>query len=435
MIKKKRKINLITLGCSKNVVDSEVLMRQLEEQEFEFIENSDKSEVTIINTCGFIQSAKQESLDTILHAASLKKEGRIKKLIVMGCLSERYSKELIKEIPEVDVYIGTNKLELVLKEFGINLKYELLGERKLTTPSHYSYLKISEGCDRPCSFCSIPIIRGKHFSKPIEQIVKEAKYLSCRGVKELILIAQDTTYYGLDLYGKRMLAPLIDQLSEIEGIEWIRLMYAFPHGFPLDVLDRFKENPKICRYLDIPLQHISDSILTSMKRSSSSKEIFDLIKKIRDSVPNIALRTTLIVGYPNEGEKEFEELLTFIKEVQFDRLGVFTYSQEEDTAAYLLGDPIPNSVKETRQKQILETQREISFQKNQQIIGKTIRIIIDQKNENAAVGRTEYDAPEIDNEVSIEGTPQLSIGEFYPIEIYDADAYDLFGIYNKGRER
>ncbi|MDI6765645.1 MAG: 30S ribosomal protein S12 methylthiotransferase RimO [Bacteroidota bacterium] len=425
---KKRKINLITLGCPKNVVDSEVLMRQLEDQEYEFVENSDESEVAIINSCGFIQSAKQESIDTILHAARLKREGRIKKLIVMGCLSERYSKELIKEIPEVDVYIGTNKLERVLNEFGVELKYELLGERKITTPSHYAYLKISEGCDRPCSFCSIPLIRGKHFSKPIEHIVQEAKYLSSKGVKELILIAQDTTYYGLDLYGKRVLAQLLDQLSEIEGIEWIKLMYAFPHGFPLDVLDRFKANPKLCRYLDIPLQHISDSILTSMKRSSSSKETFDLIRKIRDSIPDIALRTTLIVGYPNEGEKEFEELLTFIKEMQFDRLGVFTYSQEEDTAAYLLGDPVPQSVKEARQKQILETQREISFQKNQQLIGKTMRIIIDQRNDNAAVGRTEYDAPEIDNEVSIEDAHQLSVGEFYPIEIVDADAYDMFGI-------
>lgn len=427
MIKKNR-VNLITLGCPKNVVDSEVLMRQMADQQYEFVENSDESEVTIINTCGFIQSAKQESIDTILQAVRLKREGRIKKLIVMGCLSERYSKELIKEIPEVDVYIGANKLERVLQEFGVDLKYGLLGERILTTPSHYAYLKISEGCDRLCSFCSIPMIRGKHYSKPMEHIIDEAKHLSSKGVKELILIAQDTTYYGLDLYGKRMLALLLDQLSEIEGIEWTRLMYAFPHGFPLDVLNKFKENPKLCHYMDIPLQHISDPILTSMRRGSSSNEIFNLLREIRANVPEIALRTTLIVGYPNEGEKEFEELLTFIKEVQFDRLGVFIYSPEEDTAAYLLGDPIPYSVKEERQKQILHTQREISFQKNQKLVGKAIRVIIDQKSGNAAVGRTEFDAPEIDNEVSVEDAQRLSVGEFYPIEIVDADAYDLFGI-------
>ncbi|MBI4810463.1 MAG: 30S ribosomal protein S12 methylthiotransferase RimO [Ignavibacteriales bacterium] len=424
---KRHKVNIITLGCPKNIVDSEVLMRQLTANNLELVANSDQSDAVIINTCGFIQSAKQESLETILHAAQLKKEGRIKELIIMGCLAERYSDELRKEIPEIDNCTGANKLDQVIHTLGGNFKYELLSERLLTTPGHYAYLKISEGCDRPCSFCSIPLIRGTHISRPIEKIVEEAQHLADSGVRELILIAQDSTYYGLDLYGRRALAQLLEQLAGISGIEWIRLMYAFPTGFPADVFEQFKNNPNLCRYLDIPFQHISDSVLTSMRRGIGSKEIRLFLDNIRTKIPNIALRTTLIVGYPNEGEKEFEELHHFVKETKFDRLGVFTYSQEEDTFAFQLGDPIPHEVKEERYKIIMETQREITFQNNQQYIGKKITVLVDHSEGSTAVGRTEYDAPEIDNEVTLHDVENLSPGHFYDVEVTDADAYDLFG--------
>lgn len=424
---KRHKVNIITLGCPKNIVDSEVLMRQLTANNLELVVNSDQSDAVIINTCGFIQSAKQESLETILHAAQLKKEGRIKELIVMGCLAERYSDELRTEIPEIDNCIGVNKLDQVIHTLGGNFKYELLGERLLTTPAHYAYLKISEGCDRPCSFCSIPLIRGTHISRPIEKIMEEAQHLADSGVRELILIAQDSTYYGLDLYGRRALAQLLEQLAGISGIEWIRLMYAFPTGFPADVFEQFKNNPKLCRYLDIPFQHVSDSVLTSMRRGIGSKEIRLFLDNIRTKIPNIALRTTLIVGYPNEGEKEFEELHHFVKETKFDRLGVFTYSQEEDTSAFQLGDPIPHEVKEERYNIIMETQREISFKKNQQNIRKKMTVIVDHSEGSTAVGRTEYDAPEIDNEVTLHEVSNVSPGNFYDVEVIDADAYDLFG--------
>ena len=424
----KKKVNIITLGCPKNVVDSEILMKQLQSNNLELAVDSDDSDIAIINTCGFINDAKRESIDTILQAVHLKKEGRLEKIIVMGCLSERYAPALKKEIPEVDVYIGANKLDQVVHSLGGDLKYDLLGERILTTPKHYAYLKISEGCDRPCSFCSIPLMRGKHISKPIEQILLEARNLSISGVKELILIAQDTTYYGLDLYGKRILTTLIQKLGDIDGIEWIRLMYAFPMGFPLDILEQFKDNSKLCRYLDIPVQHVSDSVLTSMRRGINSKELRNLIEHIRVKVPGIALRTTLIVGYPAEGEKEFEELQKFVDEMQFERLGVFAFSQEEDTTAYPLGDPVPQAVKEERLKIIMETQREISFRKNQRLMEKTIRVLVDRKEGDTAIGRTEYDAPDIDNEVTIHNADGIAAGDFCSVKIVDAEAYDMFAI-------
>jgi ribosomal protein S12 methylthiotransferase len=420
------KVKVITLGCPKNVVDSEVLLKQLQNNNLELSSDSEESDIAIINTCGFINDAKRESIDTILHAVQLKKERKLKKVIVMGCLSERYATDLLKEIPEIDACIGANKLDQVLSSLGLNFKYNLLGERLLTTPKHYAYLKISEGCDRPCSFCSIPIIRGQHISKPIDQVLIEAKNLAAAGVKELIIIAQDSTYYGLDLYGKRILATLLERLGEIDGIEWIRLMYAFPTGFPMDVLEQFNQNPKLCRYLDIPVQHISDSLLNSMRRGISSKELRKLIENIRLKVPEISLRTTVIVGYPNEGEKEFEELLQFVKETEFDRLGVFTYSQEEGTASFPLGDPIPQDIKEERLNIVMGAQHEIAFRKNQQLIGKTIRVFVDRMEGNAAIARTQSDAPEVDNDVTINDAKNFQTGNFYNIEVIDADAYDLF---------
>ncbi len=426
MNRKRDKVKVITLGCPKNLVDSEVLLKQLQSNNLDLAGDSDDSDIAIINTCGFINDAKRESIDTIFHAVQLKKEGKLKKVIVMGCLTERYASELQKEIPEIDACIGANKLDHVLSSLGFDLKYNLISERLLTTPSHYAYLKISEGCDRPCSFCSIPIIRGKHISKPIDQILLEAKNLSDNGVKELILIAQDSTYYGLDLNGKRTLASLLENLGMIDGIEWIRLMYAFPTGFPDDILEQFNTNPKLCHYLDIPVQHISDVVLNSMRRGISSKELRKLIDNIRSKVPGICLRTTLIVGYPNEGEQEFNELRQFVEETEFDRLGVFTYSQEEGTASFPLGDPIPQNIKDERMNAIMESQREISLRKNQQLIGKSIRILVDRKEGNSAIARTERDAPEIDNEVAIQDAGNLQTGKFYDVAVVDADAYDLF---------
>ena len=424
--RKKDKVKVITLGCPKNLVDSEILLRQLESNNLKLATDSDESDIAIINTCGFINDAKRESIDTILQAVQLKKEGRLKKVIVMGCLTERYSAELLKEIPEIDSCIGANKLGQVLSTLGFNFKNNLLGERHLTTPKHYAYLKISEGCDRPCSFCSIPIIRGKHVSKPMEQILSEAENLAAVGVKELIIIAQDSTYYGLDLYGKRILASLLERLGEMKGIEWIRLMYAFPTGFPMDVLEQFNSNRKLCRYLDIPVQHISDSVLSSMRRGIDSKELRLLIDKIRSKVHGISLRTTIIVGYPNESEKEFTELLNFVKEMEFDRLGVFTYSQEDGTASFDLGDPIPQKIKEERLNIIMEAQCEIAFRKNELLIGKSIPVIIDRMEGDTAIGRTEHDAPEVDNEVTITSAGNIRTGNFYNVEIVDTDAYDLF---------
>ena len=350
------------------------------------------------------------------------------KVIVMGCLSERYADDLRKEIPEVDEFIGANKMDQVVKTLGGEYKYELLGERVLTTPRHFAYLKISEGCDRPCSFCSIPLMRGKHVSKPIDRVLLEARRLAALGVKELILIAQDSTYYGLDLYGKRVLAEVLEQLSAVEGIEWIRLMYAFPTGFPLDVLEQFNSNPKLCRYIDMPVQHAADPVLTSMKRGITSEKLRELIGDIRTRVPGIALRTTLIVGYPTEGEREFEQLLAFVKEMKFERLGVFTYSQEEGTTAFPLGDPIPHAVKAERYNIIMEAQREISRQNNARLVGTSVKVLIDSRQGEMAFGRTESDAPEIDNEVTVHSAPHAAVGHFQEVNIVDADEYDLFGV-------
>ncbi|MBI5022520.1 MAG: 30S ribosomal protein S12 methylthiotransferase RimO [Ignavibacteriales bacterium] len=427
MPKMTKKVCIITLGCPKNVVDSEMLMKQFQANNLKLVQSSDESDATIINTCGFIQSAKKESLDTIMHAVELKKTGRIQQLVVMGCLAERYSADLKKEIPEVDAYVGANKIDQVVSALGAHPKYNLIGERVLTTPPHYAYLKISEGCDRPCSFCSIPLMRGKHISKPIETILQEARKLAEQGVRELIIIAQESTYYGLDLYGKRKLAELLDKLSSIEGVEWIRLMYAFPTGFPGEVLKVIAENPKICKYLDIPLQHISNTVLASMKRGTNSKEIKSLINKIKTEVPRIALRTTLIVGYPNESEKEFLELKHFVEEIKFERLGLFTYSQEEDTNAFDLGDPVPEEVKQERFNSIMEMQRGISLAHNKLLVGKKIRTLIDTLEDGTGIGRTQYDAPEIDNAVTLHGVDNVKQGNYYDVLIDDCDAYDLFG--------
>ena len=403
-------------------------MRQLVANGYELSSDSEHAEIAVINTCGFIEAAKQESIDTILHAVKLKEEGKIGRIVVMGCLSERYARELTAEIPGIDAWIGANKLDSVMKEIGGDYKYELLGERLLTTPSHYAYLKISEGCDRPCSFCSIPLMRGHHISKPLDRILIEARRLASLGVKELILIAQDSTYYGLDLYGKRMLARILDELQAVDGIEWIRLMYAFPTGFPMDVLESFSSGGKICPYIDMPVQHISDHVLTSMRRNISSGNLRELIGIFRRKVPDLALRTTLIVGYPTEGEKEFNELLGFIREVKFDRLGVFTYSHEDGTTAYPLGDPVPAAVKEERREALMDTQRAISREKNDALIGTKQLVLIDEIVDGDALGRTHWDAPEIDNEVFVHSPHHCRVGSFSQVEIVDADDYDLFAV-------
>lgn len=423
-----KRVNLVSLGCSKNLVDSEVLLRQFQANGLEIIDNSRKADYIIINTCGFINDAKDESIRAILEAIDLKKSGKVKKVLVMGCLSERYKTELAEEIPEVDAYFGVTDYKGVLKELGFDLKKELLGERLLTTPKHFAYLKISEGCDNPCSFCAIPLIRGKHQSKPVEQIINEAKYLAARGTKELILIAQDSTYYGLDIYGKRELPKLLKELAKIDGIEWIRLLYAFPAKFPMDVLDVIAEEEKICKYIDIPFQHISDKILKSMQRGISKRRTYELIDIIRKKIPDVAIRTTLIVGYPGETELEFHELETFVKDIEFDRLGVFTYSQEENTSAFDLGDPVPQKEKENRKNHILSIQQEISSRKNQEKIGKRLRVLIDEQIEkNTYLGRTQWDAPEVDNSVIVNSQKFIEPGEFCEVEIDDALEFDLAG--------
>jgi ribosomal protein S12 methylthiotransferase len=425
---KKRKINIVTLGCSKNVVDSEELMSQLKHNRLDLTADTGETDIAIINTCGFIEAAKQESIDSILEAVELKKAGAIRKVIVMGCLSERYAGELRKEIPEVDVYLGANKIDQVVRAAGGDYKHELLGERLLTTPRHFAYLKISEGCDRPCSFCAIPLMRGGHRSKPIERVLLEAERLAALGVKEIVLIAQDSTYYGIDLYGKRMLAGLLDRLARVDGIKWIRLLYAYPAGFPADVLEQFNAHPNLCRYLDLPIQHISDPVLASMRRGITSAKLRELLRDIRSAVPGIALRTTLIVGYPAEGEKEFDELLDYVREGHFDRMGVFTYSQEEGTFAHPLGDPVPQAVKEERRDRVMEAQRELSRQRNDRLVGKTLKVLIDSAGGGTATGRSEWDAPEVDNEVIVQEAAGLSEGEFYDVTVVDADSYDLFAV-------
>lgn len=424
---KKNTINVVTLGCSKNVYDSEVLMGQLKAGGKNVV-HEQEGNIVVINTCGFINNAKEESINTILDYVQQKEAGLIDKVFVMGCLSERYKPDLEKEIPDVDQYFGTSELPALLKVLGADYKHELIGERLTTTPKNYAYLKISEGCDRPCSFCAIPLMRGAHISTPIEALVTEAEKLAAKGVKELILIAQDITYYGLDLYKKRALADLLRALVKVEGIEWIRIHYAFPTGFPMDVIEVMKEEPKICNYLDIPLQHISDPILASMKRGTTQEKTTKLLKKFREAMPEMAIRTTLIVGYPGETQADFEALKSFVKEMRFDRLGCFTYSHEENTTAYELEDDVPEEVKLARANEIMEIQSQISWELNQQKVGKTFRCLIDRKEGNYFVGRTEYDSPDVDNEVLIDAKKHyVKIGDFVEVKIIDATDYDLYG--------
>lgn len=424
---KKNTINVVTLGCSKNVYDSEVLMGQLKAGGKNVV-HEQEGNIVVINTCGFINNAKEESINTILEYVQQKEAGLIDKVFVMGCLSERYKPDLEKEIPDVDQYFGTSELPALLKVLGADYKHELIGERLTTTPKNYAYLKISEGCDRPCSFCAIPLMRGAHISTPIEALVTEAEKLAAKGVKELILIAQDITYYGLDLYKKRALADLLRALVKVEGIEWIRIHYAFPTGFPMDVIEVMKEEPKICNYLDIPLQHISDPILASMKRGTTQEKTTKLLKKFREAMPEMAIRTTLIVGYPGETQADFEALKSFVQEMRFDRLGCFTYSHEENTTAYDLEDDVPEEIKLARANEIMEIQSQISWELNQEKIGKTFRCLIDRKEGNYFVGRTEYDSPDVDNEVLIDAKKHyVKTGDFVEVKIIDATDYDLYG--------
>ncbi|MEE3037961.1 MAG: 30S ribosomal protein S12 methylthiotransferase RimO [Bacteroidota bacterium] len=427
---KNNKINIITLGCSKNIYDSEVLMGQLIANEMEVEHESDKDDanVVVVNTCGFIDNAKEESVNTILEQARRKSNGEIDRLFVTGCLSERYKPDLEKEIPDVDAFFGTTDLPKLLQALGADYKYELVGERLTTTPKHYAYLKIAEGCDRPCSFCAIPLMRGKHKSKPIEDLVFEAKHLAKNGVKELILIAQDLTYYGLDLYKRRRLADLLLALAEVEGIEWIRLHYAFPTGFPQDVLTVIRTNKKVCNYIDIPLKHISDSILVSMRRGTNHQKTVDLLKSFREKVPGIAIRTSLIVGYPGETNSDFETLKKWVRETKFDRLGVFTYSHEENTHSHLLEDDVPPEVKHQRAEEIMALQTAISYDLNQEKVGQTFRVLFDRKEGQYFVGRTEFDSPDVDNEVLVDAsTNYIRIGDFSKVTITHADHFDLYG--------
>jgi ribosomal protein S12 methylthiotransferase len=425
--KLKNKVSVITLGCSKNTVDSERLMNQLKLNRFALSEETEMTDTVIINTCGFIEAAKQESINTILNAVSLKESGKLRKIIVAGCLSERYMNDLRTEIPEVDAYFGTERYEEILTELGGELKYELLGERLLSSPSHTAYLKISEGCDHPCSFCAIPLMRGKHRSKPLEDLLKEAEFLVKNGTKELVLIAQDTTDYGIDIYGRKMIAQLLDKLSKVEGIEWIRLMYAYPSQFPDELISVIAENPKVCKYVDIPLQHISDNILKSMRRGVTGKRTRELLYKLKDRIPDITIRTTFIVGYPNEGEKEFEELCKFVKEIEFDRLGVFTFSMEENTSSYILGDPVHGKVKLKRKEILMDIQKDISLRKNEKLINKKLEVLVERKEGNYYVGRSYRDAPEVDGEILIPADGQtVRTGEFYDVDIFNFDEYDLY---------
>lgn len=424
----KEKVSVVTLGCSKNTVDSERLLNQLKVNNFILQEDPEKAGTVIINTCGFIEVAKQESINTILSAVNLKQHGTIKKVIVAGCLSERYKDELKKEIPEVDAYFGTENYEGILKELGGELKYNLLGERLLTTPSQTAYLKISEGCDHPCSFCAIPLMRGKHKSKTKEELIKEAEFLAKNNTKELVIIAQDTTDYGIDIYGERILSDLLNNLSEINGIEWIRVMYAYPSKFPDDLIDVIAANPKICKYVDIPLQHVSDNILKSMRRGVTSKRTKDLLFKLRRKIPDLTLRTTFIVGYPNETEKEFKELCDFISEIKFDRLGVFTYSVEENTSSFILGDPVPDEIKEERKKILMDIQKEISLEKNKNLVGKKMNVLLENKENDYYIGRSYRDAPEVDCEILMpDDNKEIKLGLFYTAEIFDYNEYDLYG--------
>lgn len=423
---KKNKINVVTLGCSKNVYDSEVLMGQLKANNKDVV-HEDKGNIVVINTCGFIANAKEESINTILDYVQKKQDGSVDKVFVTGCLSERYKPDLQKEIPDVDQYFGTTELPNLLKALEADYKHELIGERLTTTPKNYAYLKIAEGCDRPCSFCAIPLMRGKHKSTPIKELVIEAEKLAANGVKEIILIAQDLTYYGLDIYKKRNLAELLKELIKVEGIDWIRLHYAFPTGFPLDVLEVMRNEPKVCNYIDIPLQHISDSVLKSMKRGFGKEKINRLLKDFRERVPGMAIRTTLIVGYPGETEENFQELKQWVTDMRFERLGCFTYSHEENTTAYLLEDDIPEKVKIQRANEIMEIQSQISWELNQEKINKEFKVIIDRKEGNYFVGRTQFDSPDVDNEVLINAKKSyIRSGDFATVKITSAEDFDLY---------
>ena len=428
--RKSDKINIITLGCSKNIVDSEVLYSQLKANDFEVEHESTKDDanVIIINTCGFIDNAKQESIDTILRFAEAKQNGEIDKLYVTGCLSQRYMPELKQEIPDVDEYFGTTHLPQLLKTLGADYKHELIGERLLTTASHYAYLKISEGCDRPCSFCAIPIMRGKHVSKSYEQIESEVKNLVKNGTKEILLIAQDSTYYGLDLYGERKLADLLKRISDVDGLDWIRLHYAYPSQFPMDALDVMRERSNICKYIDIPLQHATDNMLKIMRRGITAKRTQEVIDSIREKVPGIAIRTTLIAGHSGETEADFEELCRFVEKNRFDRLGIFTYSHEEGTHAGTLTDDVPQEVKEERAAIVMDIQQGISSELNKQKIGKTFKVLFDRKDSGFWVGRTEFDSPEVDNEVLVDAKSNfVRIGDFANVKIHQAEDFDLYG--------
>ncbi|MFT6165789.1 MAG: ribosomal protein S12 methylthiotransferase [Vicingaceae bacterium] len=426
---RKNKVNVITLGCSKNIFDSEVMMTQLKANNFE-VEHESKeedAEIVIINTCGFIDNAKQESIDMILTYADAKKDGKVDKVYVTGCLSERYRDQLEAEIPNIDAFFGTRELPRLLKTLKADYKKELIGERLITTPNHYAYFKIAEGCDRPCSFCAIPLMRGKHVSTPIEELVFNATQLAAQGVKELILIAQDLTYYGLDIYKERKLAELLDKLADIEGIDWIRLHYAFPTGFPMDVLEVMKRRDNICNYIDIPLQHITDSMLKSMRRGTTMEKTNQLLVEFRKAMPEMAIRTTLIAGYPGETEEDFAQMEAWVKEMKFDRLGIFTYSHEENTHAFKLDDDVPEDVKHQRANRIMEIQSQISFDLNQEKIGKTFKVLFDRAEGDYFIGRTEFDSPEVDNEVLVPKDQYVRIGDFANVKINRAEEFDLYG--------
>jgi ribosomal protein S12 methylthiotransferase len=427
---RKNKVNVVTLGCSKNLYDSEVLMGQLKANKFEVEHESkkDDSEIVIINTCGFIDNAKEESINTILRYVEAKGKGQVDKVFVTGCLSERYKPELSLEIPEVDAWFGTRDLPKLLKTLKADYKHELVGERIITTPSHYAYFKISEGCDRPCSFCAIPLMRGKHISLPIEDLVKQAQHLAKNGTKELLLIAQDSTYYGLDIYKDRKLGELLNRLADVNGIDWIRLHYAFPSGFPMDVLDVMREKENICKYIDMPLQHVSDAMLKSMRRGTTKQKTTDLVNQIRDKVPGIAIRTTLIAGYPGETEKDHEEMLEWVQNSRFERLGVFTYSHEENTHAYSLNDDVPADVKQERAEAVMDVQQGISASLNQAKVGETFKVLFDRKEGDYFIGRTEFDSPEVDNEVLVKAKDNyVRIGDFANVTITHAEEFDLYG--------
>ncbi len=426
---KNNKITVITLGCSKNLIDSENIITHLNKNGYnaKHEKGDTDTDTVIVNTCGFIHDAKQESINTILDFVELKKQGEIKNLFVTGCLSQRYKDDLRTEIPEVDEYFGTN-IGNILARFNIDYKKNLLGERLPSTPPHYAYMKIAEGCSRNCAFCAIPIMRGKHTSRTIEELVEEAKKLADKGVKELILISQELTYYGLDIYGERVISKLLEELVKIEGIEWIRLHYTYPGKFPMDLIDTMAKHKKICNYLDIPLQHTTDSVLKRMKRFATKKDAIDIIKYAREKIPDIAIRTTFIVGFPGETDEDFEELLEFIQEMQFDRVGVFEYSHEEDTAAYDLEDDVPEEVKKYRASALMDIQREISYEKNSNKIDTIIKVLIDRKEGDYYIGRSQYDSPEVDNEVLIKTDKNLETGQFVNVKITEAEEYDLFGI-------